>query len=130
MPQLVRYGHQVQVLDNLSRGRREYLQGIRDIEIIEDDICNSVAIEKAVKGVDAVIHLAAFGSVTESVRDPVENFNINVHGTFNVLNACRKSAVSQVIFASTGGALIGNAEPPVNEQSVPRPISPYGSSKL
>ncbi len=130
VPQLVHSGHQVRVLDNLSRGRREYLQDIPDIEIIENDICSSSAMEKAVKDVDVVIHLAAFGSVTESVRDPTENFNINVHGTFNVLDACRKSAISQMIFASTGGALIGNAEPPVNEQSVPRPISPYGSSKL
>ena len=130
VPRLVQLGHDIRILDNLSRGRQEYLAGVANVEIIEDDIRNPKALANAVRGADAVIHLAAFGSVIESVHDPVESFDINVHGTFNVLNACRNVGVPRLIFASTGGALIGNADPPVNERSLPRPISPYGSSKL
>jgi UDP-glucose 4-epimerase len=68
--------------------------------------------------------------VVESVKAPADNFHPNVEGTFNVLDAAREQGVARVIFASTGGALIGEAEPPVNEQSLPKPISPYGASKL
>ena len=89
-----------------------------------------VALTEAVgRDITAVIHLAASGSVVDSVTFPEENFANNVQGTFNLLEACKKNNVYKIVFASTGGALIGNA-PPVNESSLPRPISPYGASKL
>jgi UDP-glucose 4-epimerase len=81
-------------------------------------------------GHEIVVHLAAFGSVVDSVSAPEVNFEHNVFGTFNVLRAAKEAAVNKVIMASTGGALIGEAEPPVDEQSLPKPISPYGASKL
>ena len=62
--------------------------------------------------------------------DPSENYSVNVEGTYRVLNAARRSGIKQFIFASTGGALIGDAALPVTESSVPRPMSPYGASKL
>ena len=65
-----------------------------------------------------------------SVADPVMNFEANVVGTFRVLDAARQAGVERVVLASTGGALIGDALPPVNEYSLPKPISPYGASKL
>jgi UDP-glucose 4-epimerase len=58
------------------------------------------------------------------------NFEANVLGTFRVLDAARRAGVERVVLASTGGALIGDAVPPVNEFSLPKPISPYGASKL
>ncbi len=79
---------------------------------------------------DAIVHLAAAGSVVDSVADPVANFEANARGTFSVLTAARAAEVGRLVFSSTGGALIGNATPPVNEQSLPKPISPYGASKL
>jgi UDP-glucose 4-epimerase len=79
---------------------------------------------------DSIIHLAAAGSVIGSVQDPGTNFEVNVLGTFRVLDAARRAGVARVVLASTGGALIGDATPPVNEQSLPKPISPYGASKL
>ncbi len=79
--------------------------------------------------VQAVVHLAAYGSVVESVARPEENFDNNVRGTLNVLQAAARRKV-KVVFASSGGAVIGAAEPPVNEASLPRPTSPYGASKL
>lgn len=121
-------GDRVWILDNLSRGRKEYIKN--PDQLIEKDIRYGEDLTESFKGMDAVIHLAAFGSVVESVSQPSPNFDINVRGTFNVLEAARESGVKRMIFASTGGALIGEASPPVDENSLPRPISPYGSSKL
>jgi UDP-glucose 4-epimerase len=80
--------------------------------------------------VDVVVHLAAFGSVAESVDDPSENFDVNVRGTLFLLRACVDAGVGKLVFASTGGAIMGNTPPPVDESSLPWPISPYGASKL
>ncbi len=121
--------YDVIILDNLSKGSLDYIKDCK-ARFIEADIRDQKTVAEAMQGVYGVIHLAAFGSVVESVESPEENFDINVRGTFNILNQCRKAGVQQVIFASTGGALIGNTPPPVNENSLPQPISPYGSGKL
>ncbi|MCP5279528.1 MAG: NAD-dependent epimerase/dehydratase family protein [Thiobacillus sp.] len=130
MPMLRSRGHRVSILDNLSKGDVRYLDDARAYEVIQADIRDEDAVHAAALGKDAIIHLAAFGSVVESVAAPEENFSVNAEGTFRVLNAARRAGVGQVVFSSTGGALIGNATPPVDERSVPRPISPYGASKL
>jgi len=127
--QLVERGHRVRVFDNYSTGDAAHLTGV-DAEQVEGDIRDEAAIGAATAGMDAVVHLAAAGSVVKSVEDPVTNFDVNVLGTFRVLNAARLAGVERVVQASTGGALIGDATPPVNEQSLPKPISPYGASKL
>ncbi len=129
VPKLLGKGYKVVVLDNLSKGSFDYIKK-HNIDFIEGDIRNKSDIKKALLGVDGVIHLAAFGSVVESVNDPEENFDINVRGTFTLLDSCRSIGVKKIVFSSTGGALIGNAVPPVDESSIPRPISPYGSGKL
>jgi UDP-glucose 4-epimerase len=120
---------EVRALDDFSRGSAAYLDGV-DAEIVEADIRDEEAMARAVAGVDAVVHLAAFGSVVESVQDPVPNFDVNVRGTLAVLRAAANAGVGKVVFASTGGAIMGNAEPPVDEGTLPWPISPYGASKL
>jgi UDP-glucose 4-epimerase len=122
--------HDVRVLDNLARGQRELLPGDREIELVVGDIRDGEAVRRALTGVDVVVHLAAFGSVAESVSDPVENFDINVRGTFEVLRQAAAAEAGKFIFASTGGALMGDATPPIDERSLPWPISPYGASKL
>jgi UDP-glucose 4-epimerase len=119
----------VRALDNLSRGRREYLNGV-DVEIVEGDIRDEAAVANALEGVETVVHLAAFGSVVESVDDPVENFDVNVRGTLVLLRAAAAASVDKLVFASTGGAIMGNKPPPVDEGTLPWPISPYGASKL
>jgi UDP-glucose 4-epimerase len=100
------------------------------VELVEGDVRDPDAVARAMDGVDAVIHLAAAGSVVESVADPVANFDVNANGTLRVLQGAVQAGVQRFVFASTGGALIGDAPPPVDESSVPRPISPYGASKL
>jgi len=127
--QLVIQGYQVRVLDSLITGRAEYISNL-GVELIQADIGDIDSCKKAFSGVDKVVHLAALGSVVDSVVDPISNFKTNVEGTFNVLKMCVDSNVRSIIFSSTGGALIGEANPPVNESSLPKPISPYGASKL
>jgi UDP-glucose 4-epimerase len=122
--------HDIRVLDNLSRGQRELLPADRDVELMVGDIRDADAVGRALQGIDVVVHLAAFGSVAESVTDPVENFDINVRGTFEMLRHAARADVGKFIFASTGGALMGNATPPIDEGSLPWPISPYGAGKL
>jgi UDP-glucose 4-epimerase len=126
---LLAQGHGVTVFDSFERGRRDYLDGL-DLRIETGDLRDPAALARAFAGQDAVVHLAAFGSVIESITDPVTNFQVNVVGTLNALTAARDAGVGRFVFSSTGGALMGNTPPPVNERSVPRPISPYGASKL
>jgi UDP-glucose 4-epimerase len=127
--QLAEAGQRVRVLDNYSTGDAAHLAGV-DAEQIEGDIRDADALDAALAGVDAVVHLAAAGSVIMSIADPAANFDVNVLGTFRVLDAARRAGVERTVQASTGGALIGNATPPVDESSLPKPISPYGASKL
>ncbi len=122
-------GHRVRVLDNYSTGDIAHLAGV-DAELVEGDIRDVAALDAAMAGMDAVVHLAAAGSVIASIADPAANFDANVLGTFLVLDAARRAGVERTVQASTGGALIGDATPPVSEASLPEPISPYGASKL
>ena len=126
---LVASGYRVRVLDNLSTGDAAHLDGV-DAELVTGDIRDADAIDGALKGLDAIIHLAAAGSVIGSIADPMANFEANVLGTFQVLDAARRAGVERTVQASTGGALIGDATPPVDERSLPKPLSPYGASKL
>ena len=126
---LLDHGYGVKVIDNLSRGKEQYLDGL-DVELSVADIRDYDALSRSIAGADQLIHLAAFGSVVESVEDPLTNFEINAQGTLNVLRASVDNDIKKFVFASTGGALMGNAVPPVDETSIPKPISPYGASKL
>ncbi|HTA64222.1 MAG TPA: NAD-dependent epimerase/dehydratase family protein [Xanthomonadaceae bacterium] len=119
----------VRVFDSLERSSPTgWSDG--DVDSIHASILDDSVLPSALEGVDSLVHLAAYGSVVESVKDPTANFHTNVLGTFNVLHAAANAGVRRVVFASTGGALIGDATPPVNEDSLPKPISPYGASKL
>lgn len=120
----------IRVLDNLVRGSRELLPSDREIDLVVGDIRDPQAVARAMRGVDTVIHLAAFGSVAESVTDPVENFDVNVRGTLELLRGAAEAGAERFVFASTGGAIMGDQDPPIDERSLPWPISPYGASKL
>ncbi|MFZ2446376.1 MAG: SDR family NAD(P)-dependent oxidoreductase [Syntrophobacteraceae bacterium] len=121
--------YRIRVLDNLSAGRREDLAGL-DVEFIQGDIQDTGAVERAVSGAGKVIHLAANTNVVESMKNPKLNLEVNVLGTFNILQASVKYGVERFLFASTGGAIVGDVTPPVHEDMPSRPISPYGAGKL
>jgi UDP-glucose 4-epimerase len=122
-------GYRIRVIDNLSLGSKESISEY-DINFIEGDILDETSVNKALDNVDSVIHLAAHTRVIESIDDPTLNFNTNVIGTYKLLEACRENGINNIINASTGGAILGEAPPPINENMVARPMSPYGASKL
>jgi UDP-glucose 4-epimerase len=118
----------VVVLDDLSVGRHPYLDGL-DVRLITGSVQDPRTVRRAIRGCDAVVHLAARSGVTPSVRHPDRDFRTNVEGTFNVLDAARRAGVERVVFASSGAVLAG-AKPPLSESQLPSPLAPYGASKL
>ncbi len=119
------------VLDNLSVGKKENLDGLNTV-LCEGDLRNPSHIRQALSivPIDKIVHLAAATSVVDSVAEPTHNFEVNVIGTYHLLSLANEMGVKCLVNASTGGALFGDAPSPVSEANVPRPISPYGSSKL
>ncbi len=128
VPRLTARGATVRVLDSFVAGAPDALPA--DADVIAGDVRDPAAVARAAHGVDAVVHLAAAGNVAESVADPLENFAVNAAGTLGVLRGAVDAGVRRFVFASTGGAIMGDAEPPVDESTLPRPLSPYGASKL
>jgi UDP-glucose 4-epimerase len=119
----------VTVIDNESLGSREHLD-LDEVRFIHGDLRDRDELRGALEGQDAVVHLAADTRVMDSIEDPANNFDHNVVGTFNLLELCRELGVGRVVAASTGGAILGDVEPPVHERMAPQPTSPYGASKL
>jgi len=129
--ELVRRGHQVTVLDDLSAGKEQNLSGVRDkINWIHGSITDRETIERACRDVEYVLHLAARTSVPRSVQDPLETNRVNVDGTINVLVAARDAGVRRLVFAGSSSVYGDTPTLPKHEQMQPAPISPYGASKL
>jgi len=128
---LVKDGHFVRVVDDLSSGKRENIEHIREaIEFVQCDIRNAAAVREATEGVDYVLHQAAVSSVAKSVADPVTSAAVNIAGTINVLVAARDAGVKRVVFASSA-AVYGESEvSPKREDMQPDPVSPYAADKL
>jgi UDP-glucose 4-epimerase len=99
-----------------------YTADIRDRKEISDIFLRENA--------DTCIHLAAKTSVTDSIINPDETIEINVNGTLNVLEACSNSQVNNFVFASSAAVYGDVRELPISENSILRPLSPYGTSKM
>lgn len=128
--ELVRRGHDVVVLDDLSTGKIANLVQVKSkIKFMQESIVNLDALREACRGVDCVIHLAAQTSVPRSVKDPIETNLINVDGTLNVLVAARDAKVKRVVFACSCAVYGKTAVLPLQESAALGPISPYGLSK-
>jgi nucleoside-diphosphate-sugar epimerase len=129
--ELVRRGHGVVVLDDLSSGKEDNLAEVRSkITFMKGSITDIEAVQKAMVQADYVIHLAARTSVPRSVKDPVDTNRINVDGTLNVLVAARDNKVKRVVFAASSSAYGDTPTLPKSEDMQPVPISPYGVSKF
>jgi len=126
---LLKEGHGVRVLDNFSTGRRENLEGV-DVELIEGDLTSYHMVQRAVKGVDYVLHQGALPSVPRSVNDPIATVNVNIMGTLNVLTASYEAGVKRVVYASSSSIYGDTPELPKRETMLPQPKSPYAASKL
>jgi len=100
------------------------------VRFLAGDICDNDALAIALEGQEAVVHLAADTRVMDSIADPERNFEVNVVGSFRLLQACRAHGVERIVAASTGGAILGEAPAPVHEGMPAQPLAPYGASKL
>ena len=104
--------------------------GHLDFENLEIGTASHDELKDLLTGSDVVINLAGHTRVLESIENPNLSFTYNVKGFFDVLMVSKELGIKKVINASSGGAIIGDATPPIDENFLPRPISPYGASKL
>lgn len=115
--------------DNFAVGHRRDAEASGFVRVVDGDIRDADALADACLGVSGIVHLAAQTGVPKSLVDPRGDFDLNVVGTFEVLEAARTADVSTVVLASSAAPL-GAASPPASESIAPRPLSPYGASKL
>ena len=119
----------VAALDDLSNSSRESLVGL-DVDFTEGTILDDAALDAAFAGADAVVHLAALGSVPRSVADPLASHQANATGTLMVLEAARRHGDLHTVVASSSSVYGANPILPKQEDLATRPLSPYGGSKL
>lgn len=124
---LLAQGHQPVVLDDLSTGLKTNIPD--GVPFFEGSITNMETIRHASLGAEAVVHLAARGSVPRSIRNPVLTQRVNVDGTLNVLEVARENDL-QVIFSSSSSVYGANTVIPKNEEMILRPLTPYAATKL
>jgi len=128
---LLSQGSRVRILDNLSTGRRENIASFnRSVELIIGDIRDEDCVERAMEGVRGVFHQAALVSVTQSVQNPQLNHDINIQGTFNILEKARRAKVKRIVMASSAAVYGNDSELPKKEESLLSPVSPYGTAKM
>lgn len=123
-------GHTVAIVDNLSSGRREFVNPAAELHVCD---IRSLRIDQvlAASRPDALVHLAAQPAVARSVADPLLDASVNILGTLSVLRACERAGVADVVYISTGGAAYGDTDVlPTPEGHPTRGTSPYGVSKL
>ena len=127
---LVEEGHEATVIDNMLSGYRSNLDGLGQVRVVEGDVRSVSDIEGAVEGADVVFHLAASVGNKRSIEMPVDDADINVIGTLQVLEAVRKYGVRKVIVSSSAGIFGELKTLPIDETHPLEPDSPYGASKL
>ncbi len=129
---LVGRGETVRILDDFSTGRPQNLAGIEDrIDVVPGDLRDPDAVERAVQGVEIVLHQAALNSNPRSVKEPGPTNAVNVGGTVLLLEAARKARVRRLVYASSS-SVYGELSPvlPKTEDLPLLPKAPYGVSKL
>lgn len=128
--ELVRRRHSVRILDNFVTGKMEHIKHFIDrVELVRGDIRNDRDLEKALKGIDYVLHQAALRSVPRSVDDPLSSNDVNITGTLKLLLKARDAKVKRVVYASSSSAYGDSKHIPQTETDCASPISPYAVSK-
>ena len=127
---LVKNGHQVTVIDNLHKGKKENLDKVIDkIEFLNLDIQDYDSMEKNMQDIDGVFHQAALTVVQDSFRIPEEYHNVNVKGTENIFKIAHKNNF-KVVYASSSSVYGHQKNVPILENYEKKPINPYGQTKL
>ncbi|MFZ1689013.1 MAG: SDR family NAD(P)-dependent oxidoreductase [Flavobacteriales bacterium] len=130
---LLAEGFAVRCMDSLATGKRENIahhEGNSAFTFLEADIRDGAAVMEAAKGVDAVLHLAALGSVPRSIDDPLSSEAANLGGFLNVLEACRHNGNVRLVYASSSSVYGDSKALPKREGEEGRPLSPYAVTKL
>jgi UDP-glucose 4-epimerase len=125
---LLSHGHEVTVVDDLSTGLKSNLD-LNKVTFYELSLTDRDGLAKAVKGVDAIVHLGARGSVPRSLKNPIATHDVNATGTLNVLEAARSNG-ARVIFSSSSSVYGRNGQLPKDESMWLSPLTPYAASKL
>ena len=125
--ELVKAGHKVSIIDNLSLGKREYLNP--EAKFYKKDIRDLKSIKSLFKGVDCVFHLAAQPRIQPSIINPAESFSNNVLGTFNVILAARDNKVKKFVYSASSSAYGDQKKSPLKEAMKPNPKNPYALFK-
>ncbi|MDF1487353.1 NAD-dependent epimerase/dehydratase family protein [Tessaracoccus caeni] len=122
-------GHEVTVLDDLSTGYEDNLDGL-PVRFIRGSLTERDVVVEACGDQDSIVHLGALGSVPRSIANPQRTHEVNINGTLNVLEAAREVGVGHLLFASSSSVYGKNPALPKHEREWVRPMSPYAVTKL
>ena len=126
--QLVSDGHEAVVYDNLSKGHRDAI--VAGASFVQADLHDAEKLRETLNGIDAVIHMAAFSLVGESVEAPSKYYHNNVVAGLVLLDAMRDRGVKRIVFSSTAATYGEPEAQPIFESAPTNPTNPYGESKL
>ena len=129
---LIDSNYEVVVVDNLSIGRLDNISQLLDkskFSFFQVDITDFDKLEIHFKGVDLVFHLAALADIVPSIENPKSYFQVNVSGTFNVLEACRKHNVKKIVYTASSSCYGIPEQYPTKESAEIRPQYPYALTK-
>jgi UDP-glucose 4-epimerase len=127
--ELARLGAAVTVLDDLFTGELENIMSLDDINFVEGSVADRALIERLVPRADIVFHLAA-RNIIVSTKNPHEDLNVNVVGTFNILEAARKHGIERIVYTSSASVYGNSRYLPINEDDQLNILNPYAASKL
>ena len=124
--------NKVTCLDNFETGKKANIadfESHKNFRLIEGDIRNIADCEKAVKGIDYVLHQAALGSVPRSINDPITSNDVNISGFLNMLVASRDAGIKRFVYAASSSTYGDSESMPKVEDIIGRPLSPYAITK-
>ena len=119
-------------LDNFATGKRENLEPFMNnpnFRLIEGDIRDITVCQKAVEGIDVVLHQAALGSVPRSIKDPVTTNDVNIGGFVNMLTATKDAGIKRFVYAASSSTYGDHPTLPKVEGRIGKPLSPYAITK-
>lgn len=126
---LIRLGHKVIVLDDLSTGQRSNIP--KDIPVLVGSVTDTILVSQAMKNIDGCFHLAAIASVDQSNKDWLGTNNTNLRGTLTILDRARRSVRSiPVVYASSAAVYGDNSAVMLTEDAIKNPLTAYGVDKL
>jgi UDP-N-acetylglucosamine/UDP-N-acetyl-alpha-D-glucosaminouronate 4-epimerase len=129
--ELVSRGEAVRVLDDFKTGKPENLIPLSEgLELLEGGVDDPVTVDRAMQGVDFVLHQAALGSVPRSVEDPLASHSANLTGTLILLESARRAGVRRFVYASSSSVYGDTPQLPKVETMPTAPLSPYAVTKL